>query len=65
MNKLFAQSLSVFISSKSNWLALSMIAIGITTLYSGDTKTGIEALFGGLALLFGKDAIVKTGSNNE
>ncbi len=53
------------ISSKTFWLGLSTIGGAAAGFYYKqiDAPTAITAIIGGLALIFVKDAIVKSGPN--
>jgi len=59
----FSQNLSTFISSKSNWTGMAAIIGSISTFIAGTIDTGLmlQGVFGGLALIFVKDAVAKVG----
>jgi len=53
------------LKSKSFWLGVSTIVGSLAALYykQVDPPTAITGIIGGLALIFVKDAIVKSGPN--
>lgn len=54
----FKQDLREFFSSKSNWAGIGMIAGGLVGIYTkADLTISMQAIIGGLALIFVKDAI--------
>jgi len=59
---MFEQDVKQFLSSKTNWTGMTMIVTGCVGLYakSMDAVTAWQSIFGGLGLLFVKDAIAKT-----
>ncbi len=61
--KIFGQTPNEFFRSKSNWTGLAAIAGAITAYSAGqiDTTVMTQGVFAGLALIFVKDAVVKTG----
>ncbi len=54
----FAQTYRGFLSSKTNWTGMSMIATGVTAYIIGDSNLTVMmgAIFGGLAFISVKDA---------
>jgi len=57
---MFAQNLIQFFTSKSNLTGLGLLFTGAVMIYKGETQHGIEAMIGGISLIFIKDAVAKT-----
>lgn len=59
--KIFGQSPKQFFSSKSNWTGMTLVVTSITTFIAGtiDQTTMVQGVFGGLGLIFIKDAVAK------
>jgi len=59
----FDQNLSTFLSSKSNWTGMTAIVGSISAYITGtiDVNLMLQSIFGGLALIFVKDAVAKAG----
>lgn len=54
----FKQDVRTFLKSKSNWTGLSMVIGGIIGItQKADLTISVQAIMGGLALIFIKDAI--------
>lgn len=63
--KIFGQTRQEFFSSKSNWTGMSAVVGSVSAFVAGqiDTTVMLQGVFAGLALIFVKDAVVKTDIN--
>jgi hypothetical protein len=53
------------IRSRTFWAGVAAIATGIVMIYDGELKEGVAIIFGGLGMIFMRDALPEKEKGNE